>query len=290
MFTGIDHVMIAVADLPSGIAQFRRLGFAMQPGGRHPGRGTWNAVACNDGDYLELIAVEDAQVYAATGASGRPNTGLTDFVAAGGGIRYLAIRSDDLAGDVAAMRIRGVDVSDPVEGSRETPEGQALRWKTARLGAGNALPLFFIEHLTPPPVAAEPGHPNRVQRLERAYIVVNDAAAASLLYAKVLGMAVPALQKGTVIMSHMAIFDIGRTGLGVVQPYAPGPAAEALARRGEGPFQALYRTAGMEAAAAWMSAQGLAPLARGVRNTGEQAMLATPAEACGAYIGFVGPA
>ena len=30
--------------------------------------------------------------------------------------------------------------------------------------------------------------------------------------------------------------------------------------------------------------------ARGVRNTGEQAMLVGPAEACGAYIGFVGPA
>ena len=290
MFTGIDHVMIAVADLSSGIAQFRRLGFDVQPGGRHPGRGTHNALACNDGDYLELIAVEDAQAYAATGTQGRPNTGLTDFVAAGGGIRYLAIRSDDLAGDVAAMRARGVEVSDPVEGRRETPDGLTLRWRTARLGAGNALPLFFIEHLTQTVPGAAVDHPNRVQRLERAYIVVNDATAASLLYARVLGMPVPALQKGTVIMSHMAIFDIGRTGLGVVQPYAPGPAAEALARRGEGPFQALYRTAGMEAAAAWMSSQGVPPLARGVRNTGEQAMLATPAEACGAYIGFVGPA
>jgi hypothetical protein len=28
---------------------------------------------------------------------------------------------------------------------------------------------------------------------------------------------------------------------------------------------------------------------RGVRANGEHAMLATPAEACGAYIGFVGP-
>jgi hypothetical protein len=32
------------------------------------------------------------------------------------------------------------------------------------------------------------------------------------------------------------------------------------------------------------------PPARGVRNTGEQAMLVGPAQACGAYIGFVGPA
>jgi hypothetical protein len=38
-----------------------------------------------------------------------------------------------------------------------------------------------------------------------------------------------------------------------------------------------------------MSRQGLPPLARGVRNTGEHAMLATPDVAGGAYIGFVGP-
>jgi hypothetical protein len=38
-----------------------------------------------------------------------------------------------------------------------------------------------------------------------------------------------------------------------------------------------------------MQAHGIAPLPRGVRNTGEQAMLATPDLAGGAYIGFVGP-
>ena len=31
-------------------------------------------------------------------------------------------------------------------------------------------------------------------------------------------------------------------------------------------------------------------LVRGIRNTGEQAMLVHPDEACGVYIGFVGPA
>ena len=35
---------------------------------------------------------------------------------------------------------------------------------------------------------------------------------------------------------------------------------------------------------------GVPPPARGIRNTGEQAMLVRPDDACGAYIGFVGPA
>jgi hypothetical protein len=46
----------------------------------------------------------------------------------------------------------------------------------------------------------------------------------------------------------------------------------------------------MDAAARWMAAHGVPPPARGIRNTGEQAMLVRPDDACGAYIGFVGPA
>src|SRR6266404_3689661 len=76
------------------------------------------------------------------------------------------------------------------------------------------------------------------------------------------------------------------TGLTVAQPAEPGPAAEALSRRGPGPFQVLYRTSSMDGAARWMADHGVPPPARGVRNTGEQAMLVGPEHACGAYVGF----
>ena len=76
----------------------------------------------------------------------------------------------------------------------------------------------------------------------------------------------------------------------MAQPVEPGPAAEALARRGPGPFQVLYRTSSMDAAARFLASHGVPPPARGIRNTGEQAMLVGPEHACGAYIGFVGPA
>jgi hypothetical protein len=46
----------------------------------------------------------------------------------------------------------------------------------------------------------------------------------------------------------------------------------------------------MDAAAEWMADHGVPPPARGIRNTGEQAMLVMPEHACGVYIGFVGPA
>ena len=301
MFTRIDHVVIAVPDLEAAIAQYRKLGFDLHPGGAHPGMGTHNAIALNQEDYIELLAICDpAEQKAAAARPGSWVAGLDEFIAAGGGIRYIVVQSDDLVADVAAMRSRGVDVGNAADGSRVTANGMTLRWKLAVLGAKNPLPIFFIEHATPMaerrkqlPAAADPKqgafHPNGVHALERTYIVTHDVDSAAAMYARVLGMPQPPITKGTVIMSNMAVFQIGSTGLGVVQPYAPGPAADALERRGPGPFQALYRTTSMGAAARWIQEHGLPPLARGVRNTGEHAMLATPAEACGAYIGFVGP-
>ena len=293
MFIRIDHITICVSDLQAGMAQFRKLGFNVNMGGVHTGKGTHNAIAFNDEDYIELLAIRDQAEYQAAVKAGIGDAGLADFIARGGGIRSIMIQSDDLAADVAAMRSRGVDVSDAIEGGRRTPAGQELKWKVAALGPRNELPIFFIQHLTPlaerrKSAGAADSQPNGVHTLERTYIVVENAEATAAIYAKVLGVPQPALQKGTVIMSNMAIFKVGPTGLGVVQPYAAGPAADALARRGPGPFQALYRTKSMGAAAKWIEEHGMPPLERAVRNTGEQAMLATPKDACGAYIGFVG--
>jgi catechol 2,3-dioxygenase-like lactoylglutathione lyase family enzyme len=288
VLTRIDHVMICVPDLARGVDTYRRIGFDVHPGGAHASGGTENAIAFLQDDYLELLGVREGHAH-------ETSEGLRDFLAAGGGLRYISIQSDDLAADVAAMRSRGVDVGDPADGGRRTPSGQELRWRAASLGARNPLPIFFIQHLTPlaerkrqAPSVGE--HPNRVLRVERAYVAVTDVAKEAATYGRVLGMPVPTIVRGNVIKADMAVFEIGPTGLGVAQPAEPGPAAEALARRGPGPFQVLFRTGSMDAAARHMAGHGLPPPARGVRNTGEQAMLVGPPDACGVYIGFVGPA
>jgi catechol 2,3-dioxygenase-like lactoylglutathione lyase family enzyme len=295
MLTRIDHVMICVPDLQQGIDAYTRIGFNIHRGGSHPGRGTENAIAFHRDDYLELLGVRERTEGLAAARPGRPDAGLEQFLADGGGFRYVIVQSDDLAADVAAMRRRAVEVSDAVDGERRTLSGQVLRWKTATLGPRNPLPIAFIQHLTPVEERRRqvPGaghHPNGVLRADRVYIAVPDVAAAAETCSRVLGMPAPPVQRGNVIKADMAVFDVGPTGLTVAQPAEPGPAAEALARRGPGPFQVLYRTSSMDAAARFMADHGVPPPARGIRNTGEQAMLVGPADACGAYIGFVGPA
>jgi hypothetical protein len=290
MLTRIDHVMLCVNDLGQAIGTFTRLGFAVHRGGVHPGRGTENAIAFTGEEYLELLGIRDRDDYLrSTGGRG----GLIEFLARGPGIRYIALQSDDLAADVAAMRRRGVDVSDPANGSRRTPGGVELSWTSATLGAANPLPVFFVQHLTPLDERRRqaPGpNPNGVERIDRAYVAVHDVATAARQYARVLGLAEPPVQRGRVIRADMAVFDVGPTGLAVAQPAEPGAAADALARRGPGPFQVLYRTPSLDGAARWMREQGVPAPARGIRNTGEAAMFVGPEGACGAYVGFVGTA
>src|SRR5262245_13052388 len=170
--------MICVPELQSAIDAYTRLGFTVLVGGVHPGAGTENAIAFFQDDYLELLAMRKGEERLAGAA-------LAEFLARGPGLRYVAVQSDDLAADVAAMRGRGVDVGDPIDGGRRTPAGQELRWRAARLGPANPLPIFFIEHQTP---LAERrrgqtgAHPNGALLTERVYVAVTDVAKAADLY------------------------------------------------------------------------------------------------------------
>src|SRR5437764_15357965 len=59
---GIDHVMIGAASLDEGIRAFERAtGVSPARGGKHPTRGTENAlVSLGNGTYLEIIAPQAA--------------------------------------------------------------------------------------------------------------------------------------------------------------------------------------------------------------------------------------
>ena len=215
-------------------------------------------------------------------------------------IDHVAIGAADLAAGIAAYRrigfevdARGIAVNDGdrLELVRGKEGLQTIALASDDLAADSARgSVDYIELVEQKNAAKASRHPNGVQRIERVYIAVRDVAAAAKEYSRVLGVPAPKMELGTVIHADMAIFQFGPSALGLAQPAGPGVAAHALLSRGPGPFQILYRTSSMNAAAKWMAEHGVPPPARGIRNTGEQAMLVPPAHACGVYIGFVGPA
>lgn len=130
--TGVDHVLIAVADLAAAAATWRRLGFTPTPRGSHPEWGTANHCLMFQDGYLELI------------------TGLP---AQGQGVAGLALATADAAAASAALNAAGV-AAQPAQGlSRllQAEDGTVTpRFQIARL-PDDALPLpsFLCQHLTP---------------------------------------------------------------------------------------------------------------------------------------------
>jgi catechol 2,3-dioxygenase-like lactoylglutathione lyase family enzyme len=144
MLRGIDHLVIAVADLDAATAELEAaLGLAFTAGGSHPGAGTANRIAFFGEPYLELIAVEDEAL-----ARNRPiGAAALHALEAGGGLATYALVDDALELTVAELRANGSRIAEPTHGSRQRPDGETVEWWTATFeDLGPTLPPFLIRH------------------------------------------------------------------------------------------------------------------------------------------------
>jgi hypothetical protein len=123
----VDHVIVAIRDLQTGMDRFEELtGVRPTLGGDHPGRGTRNAlVALGPEVYLELLALQEGveQIEDAPGLEG-----LTELSPWG-----WAASTTRLESTVDLLRNAGYGAADPVAGSRVTPDDGLLSWRTASL-------------------------------------------------------------------------------------------------------------------------------------------------------------
>ncbi len=152
---------------------FRRLGFQVAEGGEHPAFGSYNAlIPFADGTYFELLAFKDPALAAQTfwGDAVRKLQ-----VREGFGAYVLA--SNDLAGDVPAIRQRGLEIADPKSGLRTRPDGQRVAWYTAIVsGTPTGIFPFLIQDDTPRALrceAAREGLGSRV-RARQAVVAVKN--------------------------------------------------------------------------------------------------------------------
>lgn len=155
----IDHLVYFVPDLEIGIDDAeRRFGTRPEFGGRHPGRGTHNALVGLGDCYLELIAPDPTQPDPPTprpfGIDERTDAGYVAFAVRPG-------PTDTIDGLVDAMRGAGVDPGDPAAMSRATPDGSELHWRlTLPLARyGGAVPFLIDWGSTTMPHTTAPAGP-----------------------------------------------------------------------------------------------------------------------------------
>jgi hypothetical protein len=142
--SAVDHLLLGVSDLERGIAWVeQRTGIQAGIGGVHPGMGTRNAlISLGVRHYLEIIAPDPAQ------SAYNFNIDVRNLKEPR--VINWAAATNDLEAVAAAARTAGLKLFGPRDGSRQTPSGKTLRWKSLgvmnTLGAGGIEPVpFFIE-------------------------------------------------------------------------------------------------------------------------------------------------
>jgi hypothetical protein len=289
MITRFDHAVIGVRGLQEASDQFRALGFAVYPGGRHTGLGTENSIVRFGLDYLELLGIYSRDEVLAAGSN---RTTLLDYLERqDGGLLGYALATNDI--DALAQRFQqtGLDALGPYAMERLRPDGQVLRWRLL-LPGGTAWRRpwpFFIQWEMPDEQRLrfeQPGE-HRLGRLNvcAVTVLVEDIEAAKHLYGHQLGLSMTGEGAQSAGGSGWARFAAGALSIELATPNAQGPLAEALAANGEGLYEVVLCSANLDDSRRVLAERGVQ-----IEPAGENRWLIPPQRAVGARLALVSEA
>jgi catechol 2,3-dioxygenase-like lactoylglutathione lyase family enzyme len=186
---GLDHVVIAVADLAAAADAWRGLGFTVSPRGLHDAAlGTANHTIMFEDAYVELMGVVAETPF---------NASTRRRIAEGGGLERIALRLRDAAAAGHELRAAGIAAGEPLafgrpvtleDGGSTEARFDILQWNIDPAPAG--LAYFGCRHLTPEAVWL-PGllrHASGARQFRRVEIQADDPATEAAGYAAMLGL------------------------------------------------------------------------------------------------------
>jgi hypothetical protein len=146
----------------------------------------------------------------------------------------------DLGAEAARLRTIGVPASGPVDGGRERPDGQRLRWRTLTVHPGGETLPFLIADVTPRslrvPGEAAARHALGITRLVGLTVVVADLAASARALGDLLGTTGQRLDLPEI--GPAVLFALGPQWVVLTQPGDDGSMPRRyLETRGEGPYE-----------------------------------------------------
>lgn len=242
MIQRFDHTVIAVRDLDTAISAYRALGFEVSPGGRHTGRGTYNAIIRFGLDYLELLSVYDTGE--AEQGRGIAGTTLLDFFEKQkGGLVGYALATDDIQQEAARFRSTGLEAQGPFDMQRMRPDGRQLSWSLLVPGGVSWRRRWpFIIHWDIPDEQRlawekQGSHANGAVRWVGISVGVHDLENAIDLYERQLGLTLTQRDEVPAIAVRRATFRLGSSRIDLLSPTSEGPVQHMLTTSGEGPFE-----------------------------------------------------
>jgi hypothetical protein len=155
MTVRVDHLVFATPDLNRGIERIEDLlGVRATPGGRHPGRGTHNALLALGTDvYLEIIAIDPEQ----PDPPSRRAFELDGLM--GARLVTWAAKSTDLDGLRTRAEASGIRLGRVQEGNRRRSDGVTLSWHytdPSTVVADGLVPFFIDWGTSPHPAITAP--------------------------------------------------------------------------------------------------------------------------------------
>ena len=238
MITGIDHIVIVAHSLEGALETWRGLGFTVTVGGKHP-YGSHNAlIGFADGSYIELLAFyEESPAHPWWDLLQRRGGGLIDFCMA----------TDDIRGDLAALRAGGAQCGDLVEGGRARPDGYQVKWINNKVsGVDQGLIPFIIEDLTPRQerLPREIDHANGATGIDCLTLAAADIAR----YAGIMSAALGAEGRAVVdegLGARGFRFDVGTHALEYLAPdREDSPLRADLAAQAPATYRLRFKTTG----------------------------------------------
>lgn len=236
MITGIDHIVIAVHSLERAIATYRKLGFTVVQGGKHP-YGSYNAlIGFADGSYIELLGFHEP-------SPAHPWWALLHE--RGGGFIDFCLATDDILEDHAAFRARGVDCGDLIPGGRARPDGYEVKWINCKVeGDWQGLIPFIIEDVTPREerLPRETAHVNGATGIHSLSLATRDAARYAGVMAAVAGLASEPVADAGLTAAGLRL-TVGEHEIEYLSPAGDeGPLAAHLAGNRPAPYRVRFRT------------------------------------------------
>ncbi|RRE44141.1 VOC family protein [Klebsiella pneumoniae] len=124
-----DHAVQFVNQPEAAIEIFAGQQLRAVAGGRHPGWGTRNALSYFGLTYIEFLAIADPDELRAATDKFLLSRDAARLLPENEALFRVALRSDDIDATHDQLRRTGVTVSPIVDGQRNDPQGNIIRWR-----------------------------------------------------------------------------------------------------------------------------------------------------------------